>query len=508
MSVCFARGCGAALIYAFATSGAYADLTAQDVWTDWRSYLTNAGYDVTGNEQASGRSLTVSGLSFTMQMPEADGAIAISMSELQFQGNSDGTVSVIFPSSFPVQIGGIGEDGEQFSAVIDYTQAGNSLVVSGSPSDMLYNYTAASTGIELASLSVDGQPMPASVARVAVTLKNVLSSTQVKVGNLRTYAQNLSAASVEYDLAFDDPESSDGAAFIGSLQNLGFQGTGAVPLVMDPEDFEGMLKNGLGFDGTFKFASGATNVSGSGDGEVFSAQSSSQGGTFRVALDSSNLLYDISQTATAISVVTQELPFPVALEAGIAAIKFSLPLAKSDAEQDFAFGLNLGDFTMSDMLWSMFDPAANLPRDPATVAMDVTGKAKVLADFMNPDVAETLAMSGQAPGELNALTINSLLVSLVGAKLTGTGDFTFDNTDLVSFDGMPRPEGVLDLELIGANGLIDRLIGMGFVSNQDAMGARMMMGMLAVPGQGEDTLNSRIEINSQGQILANGQRIK
>ena len=65
-----------------------------------------------------------------------------------------------------------------------------------------------------------------------------------------------------------------------------------------------------------------------------------------------------------------------------------------------------------------------------------------------------------------------------------------------------------DLTLVGANGLIDKLIQMGFVSDQDAMGARMMMGMLAVPGDAPDTLNSTIEINEQGHIMANGQRIK
>ena len=65
-----------------------------------------------------------------------------------------------------------------------------------------------------------------------------------------------------------------------------------------------------------------------------------------------------------------------------------------------------------------------------------------------------------------------------------------------------------NLTLSGANALLDKLIAMGFVSEDDAMGARMMMGMLAVPGDAPDTLNSKIEINEQGHILANGQRIK
>ena len=136
---------------------------------------------------------------------------------------------------------------------------------------------------------------------------------------------------------------------------------------------------------------------------------------------------------------------------------------------------------MPEQLWGIFDPGAILPRDPATIVVDLTGKVRVLADLMDPAIAETL---DQAPGELNALTINDLKVSAVGADLTGTGDFTFDNSDLESFGGMPAPAGKASLQLVGANGLIDKLIQMGLVSDQDATGARMMMGMVAVPGDG------------------------
>ena len=111
-------------------------------------------------------------------------------------------------------------------------------------------------------------------------------------------------------------------------------------------------------------------------------------------------------------------------------------------------------------------------------------------------------------GDTHALSVNDLLVQAVGAKLTGKGAFTFDNTDMRTIPGMPRPEGAIDLALNGANALIDNLIAMGIISDQEAMPARMMMGMFAVPGDGPDSLKSKIEINAQGHILANGQRIK
>ena len=97
---------------------------------------------------------------------------------------------------------------------------------------------------------------------------------------------------------------------------------------------------------------------------------------------------------------------------------------------------------------------------------------------------------------------------MIGASVSGNGDFTFDNSDMDSFDGIPKPTGYVELQVVGANGLLDKLIQMGIVAEEQAMGARMMMGMLAVPGDGPDTLNSKIEINDQGQILANGQRIQ
>lgn len=508
MTVLLTRGCSAALIYTFAAQGAYADLTAQDVWSDWRSYLTSAGYEVTGTESTSGGTLTVSNASFSMPLPDTGGVVDFEITDLKFQENADGTVNVMMPGSMPIRFTGVGDDDEKISAVVDYTQSGNTLIVSGSPKDLTYNYSAAEAGLALASLSIDDEVMAPETARVSLTLANLSGSTQMKVSDMRAYSQRMNADSVSLEFAFDDPDSDDGAEIKGTLQGFGFQGGGQIPLEMNPDDFQAMLKGGFAVDGTFTYASGATNMKGQGDGDAFTAESSSQGGVLKVAVSADNITYDVNQKAADVTFTSADLPFPVAFNAAVSAFNMVLPVSKSDDEQDFAFGMTLGDFTMSDMLWGMFDPSAVLPRDPATIDLDLTGKAKVLFDFMDPNVVETLESSGQAPGELNALIINKLLVSMVGATLTGTGDFTFDNSDKTTYDGMPKPTGQVDLQLVGGNGLLDRLIQMGFVSDQDAMGARMMMGLLAVPGEGEDTLKSKLEINEEGHIMANGQRIQ
>lgn len=501
------RGSAAALVLSCSAQGALADLAAQDVWSDWRNYLSGAGYQITASESMSGGTLTVSDLSLAMQVPEGQGTVSILLDQLVFIGNSDGTVNVTMPPSMPLTIE-MNDGQDAVTSVIDLSQTGASMVVSGSPDDMTYNYTAAQIGMGLSNLTVNGDAMPPDALRMTATLSNVISSTRMQLGDLRSYDQNMSAASLVYDIAFDDPDSDDKGTFQGNLQKLGFEGSGSMPLQMDASDLPQMLKAGFGFDGTFTYASGSGALAGTGDGEEFAMNSASQGGAFAVAMDASHLAYDVSQNQSEFTVQTAEVPFPISIAMQKIAFALDIPIASSDQEQPFAFGVTIADFTMPEQLWGIFDPAAILPRDPATILVDLSGKVRLLADLLDPAIAESLENSDQPPGELNALTINDLRVAAVGAELTGRGDFTFDNSDLESFDGIPAPSGSAQLQLVGANGLIDKLIQMGLMSDEDAMGARMMMGMFAVPGDGPDTLKSNIEINDQGHVLANGQRLK
>ncbi len=507
MNAYFTRGIGAALLFASATQMAQADVTAQDVWADWKNYMSSVGYDVTGSESTSGGTLTISDLSMSMDMPEGEGTASIAMSSLVLTGNSDGTVAVTMPGTMPMHISGQ-DGGEEFDVVINYNQSGNSLIVSGSPNDMSYNYAASQVNLALASLSVNEKQMPPGLARVSVTLSNVISSAQMKQDGMRDYSQRMSADSLNYDMAFKDPDSDDNGEWTGSIQGLSFQGGGVIPLEMNTSDFQAMLAAGFAFDGMFEYASGNSNMRAIGDGQDFSFTSTSQGGKLGAKIDASHIAYDVSQKGTEITVTTNQLPFPISLGMAETGFSIDIPVAPSDQEQDFAMSMKMRDFTISDMIWGMFDPGQVLPRDPATIALDLSGKAKVLMNFLDPEVAEKLDDLNSPPGEVNALTIKEMLVSAAGAKFSATGDFTFDNSDLASFDGMPAPTGVANLELNGANGLMDKLIQMGMMSDSDAMGARMMMGMLAVPGAGEDTLTSEIKINGEGHIMANGQRIK
>lgn len=507
MYLTYARGGCAALTYFVASQAALADLSAQDVWSDWRAYLSGTGYEINATEQMSGDTLTISDFSMAMAMEDQAGSVTITVGQIEFKENNDGTVGVVLPAQMPMTIEGE-DDGDDFAAVVTFSQSGHTMTVAGDPDNQTNTYAAANVEMALSSLSIDGAPIPPAAARAIVTMTNVKSSTQMQADGLRTYTQAMTTDNLTYDMAFNDPESDDNAIFKGALEGVSSDGTFSLPDDINTADINAMLEAGFAFDGAFKYTAGMSDISGNDGEDIFAMASTSAGGDFQVSMNADSVVYDVNQTQSAITVTTAELPFPVSIDMAKAGIRFMMPVAASDDPQDFEMSFQLGDFTMSDMIWSMFDPAGALPRDPATIALDLIGKATVLVNFLDPEVAENLENGDTPPGELNALTIRELMVSMVGAKLTGTGNFTFDNSDMESFDGMPAPTGVVDMTLSGANGLLDKLIEMGFVSNQDAMGARMMMGMLAVAGDGPDTLESRVEITEDGQILANGQRIK
>jgi hypothetical protein len=48
---------------------------------------------------------------------------------------------------------------------------------------------------------------------------------------------------------------------------------------------------------------------------------------------------------------------------------------------------------------------------------------------------------------------------------------------------------------------------MGLLPEDQVMGARMMMGVFATP-VGDDMLTSTIEVNAEGHVIANGQRLQ
>jgi len=483
---------------------AWADVTAGQVWADFKGYMEGFGYSITAEEAQDAGRLTVTGISMTMQMPEDAGTATFEAPDMSFTDNGDGTVSVTMPEMSTLDFAVDAEDEEDVSGTIDYGQTGFAMTVSGSPGDMFYDYSADEMSVALSSLAVEGESVQIETAQF--TIRDMQGQSTVKLDDLRRVAQRMTMGALAYELDMVSPEDDGGRLTMkGELTSPEFDGTLATPLEpLDSDDPNAMIEAGMAVDGGFTHSGGRTEFRFVEEDDAVEGTASSESGEVSVRMDAGQMGYTLGAKGLNLRAESAELPFPVELAMAESLLDFTVPVTPGEEPQDFGLTLTLGDFTMSDMIWQMFDPAGQLPRDPATVALDLKGKARLDAPLMAPETME----SDEAPGELRELSISSLIVRLAGAELTGVGDFTFDNTDTTTFDGMPRPEGALDLRLVGGNTLLDTLVNMGMLPQEQAMGARMMMGLFAVPGDGEDTLTSKIEVNEAGQVLANGQRIR
>ncbi|MEP5731575.1 MAG: hypothetical protein ABJL67_19625 [Sulfitobacter sp.] len=499
---------GLALPLSLISQVALADLTPQQVWSDWRAYIEGMGYQLTANESANGGNLTVSDINMSFALPDGD-ALQMSMGNLRFDQNNDGSVAIIMPDVMPIQLSGNGQPGgEPFSTLLNYSQTGHSIIASGTPDKTTYDYAAQSAVLTLENVEVDGQKLPANNAALNVTINNIDTTTTMAIGTARQYDQTGSVDSITYDFAASDPENpTAGGEFNGTLKGLNFNGGGTIPLsILDAADMSAMLAAGFDAAGTFSYTEGSANFDiRNPKSESFAMTTSSQGGELGFEMGSGGLTYSGAQRDVNVSVTPSVMPFQFQVAMAESGFNLSMPVSVSGQPEDFAFGITMGDFTMSDIIWGMFDPAGQLPRDPATIILDLAGKAKLLVDWMNPEAASQLI---GPPAELGALTLNNLIIDAVGAKLEGNGAFTFDGPGPQMVPNIGNPVGALNVALAGGNGLMDKLVALGLLPQEQAMGARMMMGLFAVPGDTPDTLNSKIEFTSEGQILANGQRIR
>jgi hypothetical protein len=178
-----------------------------------------------------------------------------------------------------------------------------------------------------------------------------------------------------------------------------------------------------------------------------------------------------------------------------------LPLIPTGSPQAIRMSMDVSDATLDAATWSALDPSSALDRSPVSLAFDISG--------------EVIGPQGQTPFDVNvgdqileslSLRLDALRLSGLGASISGAG--ALDVESLEPGGGLPRPEGVLDLSLRGVSAAIASLGAAGVISEDDVMGASFLLGMFAIPVDGEDHLSSNVEIRPDLSLWVNGQRMR
>ncbi len=477
-----------------------ADITARQAWDSIRDIGQSYGQVITGTATQAGDTLTVSGTQITMDM--AEGRMEGDLGTITLTEQGDGTVLLQLAEEHEMTMTVDPAEGETMVMPLTIRQTDLKTVITGNPGDLDFDLSARELFVLMPEMTVDGEPV-----QTGLNLNVTRLAGQYRVDGVapRRIGADLSAAQASLALDILDPEGNGNARLSVSAEDLASRSTSTVPEDSDMADMNAMLKAGFTTDSELSYGPVSFDFDFADGADTMQAEGTTQGGRFAVTMNADTLSYAATQTGLDLALRGSDIPLPeVTARIAESAFRLKIPATKSDEMREFGLLASYKGVEPGEMVWSMFDPQGVLPHDPANLVLDLSGLGRWLVDFLDPAMATR--MTDAPPAEIAALDLNALELSVAGASLTGQGSFTIDNTD--TSGGMPKPAGKVKLRLSGGNTLMDRLVELGLLPQEQAQGARMMLGMFARPGDAEDTLVSEIEVTEEGQVLANGQRLR
>ncbi|ARE41427.1 hypothetical protein RGUI_3286 [Rhodovulum sp. P5] len=492
---------GALAVVLACTGVASADVTAEQVWAAWKDLAERSGQTLSGTESETGDTLTIREARLVNASTEG-ASTSLALGTLVLSERSDGSVAVMFPDAMPLRVVAVSDTGERIEMDMTVRQSGLEMTASGDTGTIAYDMAAPDLALRLDMMKVDGTPKDVTLEMAAMDT----AGTYVVSGNeAQQVAADFTTKLATLAMAVTDAAQGIALTMTGKVGDVTSSSVSTVPAGAEGTTPAGMLAAGLSSKGRVMHGGLSYAMDTAEQDNRTNIAVTSGPGTLDFALAEGAMAYDVVATDTKMAVSGTQIPLPqIEMEVAESAFRLEMPLLRTDEPADFALLTRLDGLKIDNAIWAMFDPTGQLPRDPATVVLDLGGKARWLVDITDADSVQPTEM----PGELSALNVKDLQLSVAGVDLAGQGAFTFDNSQKIGQQGMPQPEGKLALRLAGGNALLDKLVGMGLLPRDQATGIRMMVGMFARPGAEGDTLISDIEVTGDGKILANGQRLR
>lgn len=552
----FFRTTSSAIAVLALTAPAFADVTPAEVWQNWVEYYKANGYTVTeGSREEAGETLTLKNVVFAFDAPQNATHVDLTAPQITLTGTGDGKVRSTFADEMPLKIAFNDDEGKPISITGTLASKGFEMLASGSAQDMTHDAKAAELDLTMTGFTegADQKPLP-----VTVKLINPSSRQHAVTGANTTTDATFAADRLE--LSADATEEGTHTVLNGSLDQLAGESTYVLPKGMNAgADFGAAVRAGLALSGKMSAKDGlldlvVTEKDDKGADKTTTAKVEVKGVDLTVGVSGDGINYQTSTDTMSLHATSPDMPFPIGYAAQSATGDVQIPVAKSDQPQPFKLAYSITGLTIDDAVWNAFDPGKKLPRDPASIDIDLTGLARLNADLFDAanvkaaeaaagtdagavkdaeqaadeaDVAASAAADGAAKDGADAketaadptatdpdttpepfvpteLTINKLAIDAVGAKLDASGTLTIPEGETAA-----TPVGKISARLDGTNALLDKLVDAGLVQSEQVSGLRMMLAMFARPApEGGDALVSDIELKQGGEVFANGQKIK
>ncbi|MBL9053980.1 MAG: DUF2125 domain-containing protein, partial [Tabrizicola sp.] len=427
------------------------------------------------------------------------GMSGITVSDMTLTEQSDGTVAIV-PGA---DIGMTMPEGTEGSAKVSHE--GLTITAREAEGGMAYDYTAAKLDVvydtKYPGMSFDGSTPPMVAAAGNVSFANLSGTYSDTTAANRVFGLDIKADTLSYATTSDDPSmemkqsSTSETAGVELSLDFALPSTMSLMAIASATDFGTALNEGLSLSLSSKQGESSGTMTQENPYMPMSLVMKAGGGEGVMSFNKDKFEAKSSIASLEIESAPGMTPVPVKVTSGPVEFGMLSPVLAT-VPADYGFLLKLSQFSVNEEAWGMLDPTGALKHDAADVAIDVSGKTTM--DLVGLIAAEETGAMPPMPAP-ESLNITELSAKVLGAALTGTGAFTFDNSM-----GMPMPLGEAQVDVTGATQLIQGLIATGLLAEEDAMGAQMMMGMFMVPS-GDDALTSKIEVKEGMQILVNGQ---
>lgn len=487
-----------AVVFLMGSTASFA-LTADQVWQSWKDAGAAVGLEVTAaTENNSGGVLTLNGVSIAPA-----GMPGITISDMTLTEGSDGAVTIAPGADIGVAMAG------ETKGSVKITHEGLTLVAREADGGVAYDYSA--DKLDLAydttapGMSFDGSPAPEVKNAGTFGFAGLSGTYSDTPGTNRTFGLGLMAETLAYDTTLDDPSMEMKQTTSSTTSGIELSLEVALPSSVSaggemPADFGVALQEGLAL--TFSSKQGDSTGTMAQESPYMPMNMTIKAGGGEASGQFNKDTLQITSTGSGLEIEGTSGMMPAPFKVTVGPVEFGLtsPVMAAETAGDYGLVLKLSQLSINEETWAMFDPQGALSRDAADLVIDVSGKAKV--DFAAIVAAGETGTEPPVP-QPETLDIAEIALSAAGAALQATGAFTFDNSM-----GMPMPLGEADVTVTGANALIDGLIAAGLMAEEDAMGARMMMGAFMSPGANPDELTTKIEAKEGFAIFVNGQQIQ
>lgn len=498
-----------ALISLSLAGPALADVTPEQVWQSWQSLSTGYGQELkAGDVSRQGDTLIARDVQVSTQADQmkTEGKI----NEIRFKDLGDGRVEVTMSDTLPFTIDrkpdptDQDDKGQQTTLVV--SQPGLKVIASGVPEDTSYALNAPT--IALAMTTREGDK---TLLDFSTTLQGIDGSYRLAPVEGRSKLDgDVKIASAAFaGEAKSDADS--GLTLSGTIADIQANSSSILLPAQAMLNTAAALRDGFTSDSSLRFAASQIQIDATNDTKPTAISASAASGHMAAKMDKDSARYSSGANNVQMVIKSAELPLPeVKISYAEGVFDLLLPLLKSDQPQDFSYLTKLIDLDLSEDIWGLIDPAKQLPRELASLVIDLNGKMRLLADLLSdkPITERGDDIEGLQQSELHELHVKQLHAKAVGAELQAQGDFTFDLTDKTTYGGLPAPDGKLDVVLKGANQLMDKLVAMKLLPDDQAQAARFMLAMFTIKKEGDpDTVTSTLEFKDKG-FFANGQRLQ